>query len=247
MSLATPFLRATVTGACVLAFAAGVAASLEAQAAEDSRLAETTRVLEHQVALASGKDFYLLLEPSLSTMTLFLKGASLHEYRVEALDVGRRRWAFFSRERDDVWAGLVWRTGVLEPERVVPRMEIVPGAEASVPPLLPEEQIVAPAAYRIRFEGGLVVDVRPGHSADPGGLQGLARAAGSWWSDFRAAVWASPDDRVRLRLTLSAADAESLYRALPPGTALLIVPPGVDLSRAAPAKTAPPKAGRSRS
>lgn len=231
----------------VIALVAGADTGLGAQAAEDARLAETTRVLEHQVALASGKDFYLLLEPSLSAMTLFLKGASLQEYRLEGLEVGRRRWAFFLRGSDEAWAGVVWRAGALEPERVVPRLEIVPGAEATVPPLLPEEQIVAPPAYRIRFEGGLVVEVRAGRPADGGALQGLARAASAWWSDFRTAVWGAVDDRVRLRLTLSAADADSLYRALPPGTALLIVPPGVDLSRAAPAKPVPSKGGRSRS
>jgi hypothetical protein len=247
MPLATLFLRATVACAAVLAFIAGAAAALGAQLAEDGRLAEATRVLEHQVALAGGKDFYLLVEPSRSAMTLFLKGASLQEYRLESLEVGRRRWAFLSRGGDEDWAGVVWRAGALEPDRVVPRLEIVPGVEASVPPLLPEEQIVAPPAYRIRFEDGLVVDVRAERPADAGGLQGLSRAASSWWSDFRAAVWGRADDRVRLRLTLSAADAESLYRALPPGTALLIVPPGVDLSRAAPAKPAPSKGGRSRS
>lgn len=203
-----------------------------------SPLAEATRVLEQQVSLASGKDFYLVLEPSRSAMTLFLKGATLQQYHVEGLEVGRRRWAYFTRPGASDWAGVVWRGGTLEPERLVPRVEIGPGADATVPPPLPEDHIAVPPAYRLRFADGLVVEVWPAGPGAQSGWGGLARRATLWWSDFRAALWGTAAGRVRLRLTLSESDAESLYRALPPDTALLIVPPGVDLSRSEPARGA---------
>jgi hypothetical protein len=46
-----------------------------------------------------------------------------------------------------------------------------------------------------------------------------------WWNDARAVLDPSPEDTLRLRLVLRPEDADSLYRALPPDTRLLIVPP----------------------
>lgn len=225
-------------GLVVAVLVAGGIARVGAAQERPSALEQATHVLEHQVALAGSKDFYLILDPSRSLLTLYLKGALLQEYRVQALEVGRRRWAFVARPDETAWSGVVWKAGTLEPERLVPRLEIGPGAEPTAPPPLPEEHIVVPAVYRIRFEDGLAVEVRADRAQPAGGISGFAQTVSQWWGDFREVVWGAEAQRVRLRLTLSETDADSLYRALPPGTALLIVPPGVELSRASGAKPA---------
>ena len=101
------------------------------------------------------------------------------------------------------------------------------GTETEVPiPPTPEEAYPVPARYHIRYEGGLSIEVLPPGARDEGGFWSrLGRGLVLWWRDARAAVSSRPTDAVRLRLVLSEKDADSLYRALPPDTKLLVVPP----------------------
>lgn len=87
-----------------------------------------------------------------------------------------------------------------------------------------------PPRYRVVFEGGLAIEVRPPSAGESAGF--FARVASAiriWWRDFVRAVSPAPDDRIRIRLVLDRDGADSLYRALPPDTALLVLPPGVTL------------------
>src|SRR5262249_27426274 len=93
-----------------------------------------------------------------------------------------------------------------------------------VPPT-PEEKYPVPARYHIRFSGGLSIEVRtPGSETISGWWGRLVSGWSAWWSDALAAASVSPADAVRLNLSMSKTDAESLYRALPPSTKLLVVP-----------------------
>ena len=81
-----------------------------------------------------------------------------------------------------------------------------------------------PSRYHIRFDGGLSIEVRPpGTEAKAGFWSRFTSRLGAWWADAKAA--SGDKDTVRLHVVLSKQDAESLYRALPPNTALLVVPP----------------------
>ncbi|MFN8060643.1 MAG: hypothetical protein U0Q12_15925 [Vicinamibacterales bacterium] len=189
---------------------------------ERDRLARDGRVLEQRLALASADVFYLVLSPAERELTLMLKGAELQVFPLERVEIGAPRVAFRSRPVLE-WAGVVWRSGELQPERVVPRVEIASGADDTPPPVpaLPEDVIRVPARFRVAFADGLVVDVRTmDETAD--GLWTRARER------LRAAWSAFADDpaaRLRVRLTMSRASAESFYRSLPPDASLLILPP----------------------
>jgi len=52
----------------------------------------------------------------------------------------------------------------------------------------------------------------------------MAASLAAWWDDAKAAASSSPTDTLRLHLSMPKQDAESLYRALPPETKLLVVP-----------------------
>ena len=91
-----------------------------------------------------------------------------------------------------------------------------------VPPT-PEEAYPVPVRYHIRFGDGPAIEIRP-READA--KAGRWSRFSSWWSarwrDAGAALRAHPDELVRLRVVLAPEDAETLYRSLPPDTALLV-------------------------
>jgi hypothetical protein len=201
-------------------------------AGELTRLSLQNDLLQKQVDLAKGKEFYLLLDPRLQTLTLMFRAAFLQQYRVEALEVGVPRVVYRTRADVSGWVGRIWEKGSLDPARELDRVEMQAppptkeGTELEVQvPLTPEEKYPVPARYHIRFAGGLSIEVRPPNSdAARGFWARVAAGFATWWSDAKAASRIEPTDTVRLHVVLSKKDAESLYRALPPDTKLLVLP-----------------------
>jgi hypothetical protein len=200
---------------------------------EIRRLSAANDLLGKQVALARGKDFYLLLDPGERTLQLMLKGALLQQYRVAGLEVGVPQVLYRTRVQASDWEGRVWNGGTLDPARALDRVEVqapppTPEGtelEVKVPPT-PEEKYPVPSRYHIRFSGGLSIEVRPPGTESRRGFWGrLGTGIGTWWSDATAAAGGG-QDTVRLHVVLSKGDAASLYRALPPATKLLVLPPG---------------------
>jgi hypothetical protein len=77
--------------------AATVAAALHLQphtaapeAGELARLTIQNELLQRQLDLAKGKDFYLLLDLQSKDLSLMYKAALLQRYQVEGLEVGSR-------------------------------------------------------------------------------------------------------------------------------------------------------------
>jgi hypothetical protein len=198
-----------------------------------SRLTFHNDLLQKRLDLAKGKEFYLLLDPAGQTLELMYKAALLQSYRVNGLEVGVPQVAFQTRVATSDWEGRVWHKGSLSPARALDRVEMQApaptkeGTEIEVKvPMTPEEKYPVPARYHIRFEGGLSLEVRPPGTESAGGFWSrLGQRWSTWWSDARAASKPHPDDTVRLHVVMSKQDAESLYRALPPDTALLVLPP----------------------
>jgi hypothetical protein len=202
--------------------------------------------LARQLELAAGKSFYLVLDPAAARLTLNYRGAELHRWAVAGSELGIPRTAFVRRSEPRGYAGVIWSGGTLTPPRPDDRIEInVSGPDQTEPepPPPPEVAIPVPASYVVEYAAGLALEItRAG--APPTGWRARAR-------EVRAAV--SPAQRriTRIRLVLSAADADGLYRSLPPDTALLILAPapevGHDVGAAGsqPAATGPaPRAER---
>lgn len=217
--------------AVVLAASVAMAARAGADPRADIRqLALDTEVLRKMVALASGEEFYVVLDPNARTITLMLKGATLRHYEVQAIELADPQVAFVSRGDAHDWQGRIWSRGSLVPTREQDRVEIKvppPGAEeteqeAVIPPT-PEEKYPVPPRFGIRYEGGLFVEIRS--EGDDAPHQTFRHRLAAWWEDFKEALRPHPTDRIRLRLTLELADVEAIYRSLPPDTKLLALPP----------------------
>ena len=229
-------MKATLFAAIVTAATAVLAAPAPSAAPssdELSRLAFKNDLLQKRFDLANSKEFYLVLDPSQKSLALMYKAALLQSYAVEGLEVGVPQVLYKSRSDASGWESKVWHKGSLDPVRELDRVEVVAppptaeGTEIEVQvPQTPEEKYPVPARYHIRFEGGLSIEVRPpGTDAAGGFWANLGQRWNAWWADAKAASSASTADSVRLHVVMSKKDAESLYRALPPNTALLVVPP----------------------
>lgn len=226
------FLTAVAFAAAAAVHAAGPAAPAPAKD-ELAKLAIQNDLLQKQVALAKGKEFYLLLDTQAKTLTLMYHAALLQQYDVEGLEIGVPRVVYRTRADASRWEGRVWNKGALDPARELDRVEVQAppptkeGTELEVKvPQTPEEKYPVPARYHIRFDGGLSIEVRPpGSEATRGFWANLAARLRTWWTDAKAASSSAPEDTVRLHVVLSKKDAESLYRALPPDTKLLALPP----------------------
>lgn len=212
--------------AAVLLAAGGIAAAgagspapePEAQAV---RTARAVQILRARVELASRGGFYLLVDPDALRARLLIGNAVLEEYPIEALEVGTPRRAFRRRADREPWAGRIWSAGRLSPERT-PAAAPPPGSDpaAWVPPT-PEDLFPAPARYTVRYEGlGLEV-----WTAGADGEDRLRRWAARLAEATRLLL-GRPHDALRIRLRLDPAVAGSLFRGLPDGTSLLILPPG---------------------
>jgi hypothetical protein len=230
-------LTVVVAGAAMLSAAACAKRQAEPQpldaTAQVARLQRVNSLLQQQIALAADKEFYLVLDPGASDITLMLNGAELQRYHVIGLQVGQPRVSWFTRGDRRPWQDVVWSHGELDPPRQIDRfvIEAAPpgknGAEPETPPVppTPEEMYPVPSRYQVRFDDGLSLEVRPLEADQQAGR--LARL-GAWWSakwrDAVAAVFHRDRDSVRLRMALNPADAASLYRSLPPSVRLIILP-----------------------
>jgi hypothetical protein len=230
-------LAALIAAAAVLPAAAcgkdNAAPPRDDSTAKAARLQRLADLLQRQVELAGGREFYLVLDPAGSELTLMLSGAELHSYRVTGLQVGTPRVSWFGRRVEQPWQNVVWRRSELDPPREIDRLVVQApppkkdAAEPDPPPIppTPEEMYPVPRRYQVRFEGGRSIEVRP-LDADQQASR-LARF-GAWWSakwrDVAAALFRKNRDAVRLRLVLEPKDAASLYRSLPPAVRLIILP-----------------------
>jgi hypothetical protein len=222
----------------LLPFAAAVALAQPASdpARDLARLQADNATLERQIELAGGKEFYLVLDPAAPDLTLVLRGAELHRYPVLAVSVGEPRVAFIRRRERAAWQGAIFSGGRLDPPRELDRLEITPpppnpstslGAGASseqkaVIPPTPEEAYPVPLRYHIRFDRGPSIEVRPREADQTSRWARLTTWWGARWRDTLAALRPADDELVRLRVTLTPEDADTLYRSLPPDVRLLV-------------------------
>jgi hypothetical protein len=200
-----------------------------------ARLQRINSLLQRQIELAGGKQFYLVLDPGASDITLMLSGAELQRYPVLGLQLGQPRVSWVRRRDPRPWQDVVWSHGELDPPRQIDRLVIEaapPGkdtAEPEAPPVpsTPEELYPVPSRYHVRFDEGRSIEVRPLEADAQAGR--LARLRAWWsakWHDVVAAVFGTDRDAVRLRIVLNPKDAASLYRSLPPAVHLVILAQG---------------------
>ena len=201
--------------------------------AEVARLQRSNSLLQQQIELAGGKQFYLVLDPDAGDISLMLKGALLQRYPIVGLQMGRPRVSWFTRGDSRPWQDVIWSGGELDPPRAIDRLVIEaapPAKDAAEPeappvPLTPEELYPVPVRYQVRFDEGRSLEVRPLDADAHAGRLARLRA---WWSTtWRygiAAVFHAERDAVRLRLVLKPEDAAALYRSLPPAVRLVIAP-----------------------
>jgi hypothetical protein len=226
--------------------------------AQVARMQRANSLLQRQIELADGKDFYLVLDPGASDITLMLNGAELQRYPVIGLQVGQPRVSWFTRGDRRPWQDVVWSRGELDPPRQIDRLVIQAAppskdaAEPETPPVppTPEEMYPVPSRYQVRFDDGLSLEVRPLDADQKAGR--LARLRAWWsakWHDTVAAVFHRNQDAVRLRIALNPKDAASLYRSLPPAVRLIILSPDrpvtpARMPRPSSAPTLTPAAGK---
>jgi hypothetical protein len=197
-----------------------------------ARLQRGVALLQRQVDLAAGKDFYLVLDPTGSKLTLMLKGATLQHFAVRGLQVGYPRVAWLASRDPRHVQSTVWSGGELDPPRQIDRLVIQaapPGKEGEEPPAppippTPEELYPVPSRYYIRFAEGLSMEVRPREGDTTVGWWPRLRAASAGkWRDAMSALRRQDRDAIRVRLVLDPKDAQSLYRSLPPSVRLLVL------------------------
>ena len=225
---------------CQRAAAPAAAADPRAEAA---RLQRTNAQLQKQIELAAGKEFYLVLDPAASGLTLMLKGAPLQRFTVRGLQVGHPRVAWMSARDPRHVQSVIWSGGELDPPRAIDRLVIQsaePGKEAteSTPPPIPptpEELYPVPSRYHVRFADGLSVEILPREADASVGRWAHTRAAmAEQWRDIFSALRRSDRDAIRLRITLDPNDAQSFYRSLPPAVRLIVLDGEVEPVQPAP-------------
>jgi len=216
--------------------------SLPANDPETSRVRREVEGLRVERDLASGKGFYLRIDAPRHRLALMLQGVALDDYAASRLEWGVPQVLFVDRHPGADWDAAAFSKGRLEPARERDRVEIVapppsaspsPAADAAdgaspSPPPIPksaEESYSVPSPYRIVFAEGVSLEVR---SQGEGGrnrsaLRRVADALSLRFSDLGTALGLGAKERVRLRVTLEAEDAASLYRSLPPDVGLIVV------------------------
>lgn len=222
------------------AFSAPAPARADAPAV--AALRRRVEQLRSERDLASGTGFYLRLDAGSGRLALMLQGVALDDYTAADLAWGVPQVVFVDRRPAPGWDTRSFSKGRLDPERERDRVEVVapppsaspsspgsPAAEATPsPPPVPksaEETYSVPSPYRIVFAEGVSLEVRSrgAGSRNRSLLQRLGDALRLRFSDLATALSPRSRERVRLRVTLEAEDAASLYRSLPPEVGLTVV------------------------
>jgi hypothetical protein len=192
---------------------------------------------------AQGRAFYLKLDAGQRRLALALQGVALDEYAAAGLEWGVPQILFVDRRPPAGWDAGVFSKGRLEPARERDRLEVVapfpapsastaaspePAASPEAPPApkSAEELYSVPSPYRIVFAEGVSLEVRSKGrgSRNRSVLQRAADATRLRLSDLGTALgFGRTRERVRLRVTMEADDAASLYRSLPPDVGLIVV------------------------
>jgi hypothetical protein len=235
---ALPSALATWLAAAVLALAAPATRG-EPEGPETGRLRLEVERLRRERDLASARGFYLRLDATGRRLSLMLQGVALDDYSASSVEWGVPEVVFVSRRPGADWDALPFSRGRLEPERVRDRLEVVAPVlaaggkgpepeESRSPPPVPmsaEEAYSVPSPYRVVFAEGVSLEVRAkgGGGRNRAALRRLADAVSLRLSDLGTALGLGASERVRLRVTLEAEDAASLYRSLPPDVCLVVV------------------------
>lgn len=200
--------------------------------AEAARLQRSTTRLERELELAGGKDFYLVLDPAASDLTLMLRGAELRRFAVLGLQIGYPQVSWIRRRAPVTWLGVIWSKGELDPPRPTDRITVTSGETDKSetdpePPPIPkaaEELYHVPPRFHVRFSGGLAVEIRPREAdANAGRFARLRAWWGGQWAEVATVMSSATRDAVRLRIVLNPKDADSLYRSLPPAVRLIVL------------------------
>lgn len=235
-------MRLTSLLIAIVAGAASAAPGPAAERAPDAAAAALRREvaqLRRERELSAGKEFYLRLDATRQRLTLVLQGVALDDYGASGLELGVPEVLFIDRHPRADWDTGPISKGRLDPARQRDRIEIVAPAPVAAsaqpaegaspePPPIPrsaEEAYSVPSPYRIVFAEGVSLEV---HARGDGRrnrsiLRRLLDAVGLRLSDLGSALGLGSRDRIRLRLTLEADDAASLYRSLPPDVGLIVV------------------------
>ena len=238
-------MRARLLSIALAAAAASAAAGPPPARSSDP----AARALQREVAqmrrereLSAGKGFYLRLDAARQRLALMLQGVMLDDYGASGLELGVPEVLFVDRRPRSDWDLESISMGSLEPERQRDRVEIVAPTPSSVeprpaegaspapsPPPAPapksaEEAYSVPSPYRIVFGEGVSLEVRSRGEGRRNRtlLRRAVDAAGLRLSDLGSALGLGSKDRIRLRVTLEADDAASLYRSLPPDVGLIV-------------------------
>jgi len=247
MCLRLPLPLAAALVVASVAFPASPAspASGRADDPETARVRQEVERLRAERDLAAGKGFYLRLDAPRHRLALMLQGVALDDYVASALEWGVPEVLYVDRTPGPGWDTKAFSKGRLDPERERDRIEVVapppsaspsPGGGPSEPAGSPspspppaaksaEETYSVPSPYRIVFAEGVSLEVRTkGRGGRNRSLhRRFADAVSLRLSDLGTAVGLGARERVRLRVTLEADDAASLYRSLPPDVGLIVV------------------------
>lgn len=192
---------------------------------EGAYLAAKAAALRTQIEMVKEGARYLLLDPHGGTLTLFHAGAPLRTWTVLEAEAGARRLG----EQEEGWRSRRWDGARIEPiverdRRVVVSDSVEPpdltGEVDWIPPT-PEEAIPTPPRFVVHYLGGLGLEVLAIRTDSVGARTHLLDRV-----EHRLRRW-MPDnwDRYRIRIAMPAADAGTLYRALPDSSSLLAVIP----------------------
>lgn len=197
------------------------------------RTAPRAEVLRALVERSSQSRFYVVLEPHAGTLTLMYRGLVARRYPVTSCEVGSPRIAFVSRRPPAAIAAAAWTGGTLDPLPVKERHTLSVNSQGErqgpEPPLLPptpEEAIPAPGRYLLAFEGGVEIEILADEpkEEDAEGRGGWMEAIGARMRALLSALRPDAESVLRIRLRMPAREAASLYRGLPPGVDLVILP-----------------------
>lgn len=205
---------------------------------QTARLRRDVEQLRSEREVASGKGFYLRLDAGRGRLALMLQGVALDDYAATDIAWGVPEVLFVDRAPAPGWDVEAFSKGRLEPERERDRLEVVapaPGTPAAgdapeaspSPPPIPksaEESYSVPSPYRIVFSDGVSLEVRArgGGGRNRGVIQRAVDRVRLRLADLATAFGLGGKERVRLRVTLDAEDAASLYRSLPPDVSLVV-------------------------
>lgn len=191
---------------------------------------DLAHLLNLKEELATGNKFYIELSLRDREFRICHSGVTLKSYKFLSAKIKKRKILFLTFPFSIKWNNTIMRGLKIFPNKVIERVEIIPGKEETrptpsvagvIPPTM-EEIIGVPKIYELSFNEPFAIKIIL-NGEIPGKVKEIKKST-FFWDEFLKGLGLKKGPYVKLEVEFDAKVGAQFYRSIPENSSLLILP-----------------------